>query len=147
MRVILFGAILALGTIFTACKKDKNTPEQANLPNGQYRLVEMHQADSTGLDSVGIKFVNSSLSLSFDDASKSAKLAGKAEAVTIKGAYKVAGANSLTEAKIAATKVAATENDLAVMDILIAGQSFEHKGIKVVVQTKDKGYLVFSVQK
>lgn len=147
MRVIFFGAVLAIGTVFTACKKDKDMPAQAQLPAGQYRLIEMHQADSTGIDSTGVVFNGSSLSLSFDEASRSAKLAGKAEAMTIRGAYQVAGDTVLTDAKIASTKVAGTVNDLAVVEILNAGQSFARKGLKVIVYSKDKGYLVFSTQK
>lgn len=147
MRVIFFGAVLAIGTFVTACKKDKNGSAPAQLPGGQYRLIEMHQADSTGIDSAGVAFNGSSLSLTFDEASRSAKLAGKAEAVNINGGYKVDGDVHLTDAKIASTKVVATANDLAVIQILNAGQSFVHRGLKVILQTKDKGYLVFSMQK
>lgn len=148
MKVIFFSAIIALTTVFTACKKNKDMPsEQAKLPNGQYRLIEMHRADSTGLDSAGVKFTNSSLRLTFNEAGRSASLAGKADSLNITGTYKIAGDIGLTDAKIGSTKNVATENDIAVIEILAASQSFVHKGITVVLHTKDKGDLVFSMQK
>lgn len=150
MRITFFVTMLALGTAFTACKKDNNNndgQQPGKLPAGQYRLVEMHRADSTGLDSTGVRFLNSTLNLSFDAAGRSAKLAGKADAVNINGAYKVEATNLLKNAKIATSKITGTENDLAAINILESGQKFEEKGIKVIIHSKDKGYLVFSMEK
>lgn len=149
MRTIIFAGLIAVATIFTACKKDKNdiAPEQTTLPAGQYRLVEMHQADSTGVDTTGVRFVNSSLNLSFDNTARTAKLNGKAENISHRGTYTVAETNILKDAKIASSKVAGTENDMAVMNILLTAEKFERKGLAVIIYAKNKGYLKFSTQK
>ena len=150
MKIILFATLLSVATIFSACKKDKNTTppiEQNELPKGQYRLTEMHQADSTGIDSAGVKFPKSTMILSFDNAAKTANLTGKAESMTINGGYKVGGSNALTDPVFTSDRTVATENDLAVLDMLENGESFKNEGDDVVIETEDKGYLTFSMQK
>lgn len=79
MRVIFFGAVLAIGTVCTMPKKDKNisqSPEQAKLADGYDQSPEMNQPDIPGLGYSDVKFGNGSLSFSFDEAGRSETLTG-----------------------------------------------------------------------
>jgi hypothetical protein len=149
MKTKFLATLVVIAAAFTACKKDndQNPGDGAPLPKGQYRLIEMHEFNAQGKDSATVEFPLSALSLTFDPATRSANVSGKPETVLLTGSYKVRGKDSLKEAKISTSKIAPGENDMKVVQFLELGQQFETKGGTVIINTKDKGYLVFSMQK
>ncbi|KIO77741.1 hypothetical protein TH53_07355 [Pedobacter lusitanus] len=150
MKTNFLVALLAVASTFAACKKDNNNgpqPEDTKLPSGQYRLIESVQYDQSGKDSASVKFPVSNLSLTFDQDKKTAAVTGKPEGVQVTGTYNVNPANALTDAVIKTTKIAASPNDLLVVGLLEKGETFEAKGGTVTLMAKDKGRLVFSMQK
>lgn len=149
MKTKFLATLLVIAAAFTACKKDndQNPGEGAPLPKGQYRLIEMHEFNAQGKDSAKVEFPLSGLSLTFDQATRTANLSGKPETVQVTGSYTVRGSNTLKDAKISTSKIAPGENDMKVVQFLELGQQFEAKAGTVIINTKDKGYLVFSMQK
>lgn len=148
MKIKFLATLVVIAAAFTACKKDNDqNPEETALPTGQYRLIEMHEFDAQGKDSSTVKFPVSALSLTFDQAAKTANLSGKPENIQLTGTYTVTGQNGLKDAKISTSKIAPGEHDMKVVQFLELGQQFETKGGTVVINTKDQGYLVFSMQK
>ncbi|WP_316753464.1 hypothetical protein [Pedobacter gandavensis] len=140
--------LLVIATAFIACKKDKVQEEENTvLPTGKYRLIEMMQSDVEGKDSVSIKYPLSSLSLVFDQKEKTAQVYGIPETLPMRASYKVGANGGLAEAKVSTAKSVPGENDLTVADLLASGNKYESKGGSVVVHTKNRGYLVFSMQK
>ncbi|MCX2451609.1 hypothetical protein OQX61_10075 [Pedobacter sp. PLR] len=140
--------LLVIATAFIACKKDKvQEPEENVLPTGKYRLIEMMQSNAEGKDSVSVKYPLSSLSLTFDQDKKTANVSGKPEFLQMTGSYKVSADGRLTDGKVSTSKGVPGENDLNVADFLAIGEKYELKGGSVVVHTRNKGYLVFSMQK
>lgn len=148
MRNKFLAALLVIATAFTACKKDKvQEPEEKVLPEGKYRLIEMVQSDITGKDSVAVKYPVSSLSLTFNQEKKTADVSGKPELLQMNGTFNVNPDGSLSDAKVSTSRSVPGENDLTVADLLTAGEKYEVKGGTVIVHAKQKGHLVFSMQK
>lgn len=149
MKIKFLATLVVIAAAFTACKKDndQNPGDGTPLPKGQYRLIEMHEFNAQGKDSAKVEFPVSGLSLTFDQATRTANLSGKPETIQLTGSYTVRGNNTLKDAKISTSKIAPGENDMKVVQFLELGQQFETKGGTVIINTKDKGYLVFSMQK
>lgn len=147
MKIKFLATLVVIAAAFTACKKDNQNPEETVLPTGKYRLVEMHEFNAQGKDSSTVEFPVSALSLTFDQATKTANVSGKPENIHLTGAYTVKGKDGLKDAKISTSKIAPAEHDMKVVQFLELGQQFEAKGGTVRINTKDKGYLVFSMQK
>jgi hypothetical protein len=150
MKTKFLVALLAVATTFAACKKDNNDspkPEDTKLPAGTYRLIESVQYDKAGKDSTSVKFPLSNLSLTFDQEKQTASVSGQPEVIQVSGTYNVKTNSALADAAIKTSKIAATENDLIVVGLLENGDKYEAKGATVTVNAKDKGRLVFSMQK
>ncbi|SEB10680.1 hypothetical protein [Pedobacter hartonius] len=148
MKIKFLVAFLAVATAFTACKKDNDdTTPGKKLPTGQYRLIESVQYDSAGKDSATVKFPLSSLSLSFDQNKKAANIVGKPESLNIVGSYNVKANSALTDKLISTSKIIGTVNDGLVVTLLQNGTAYEATSGTVTIKAKDKGYLVFSMQK
>jgi hypothetical protein len=149
MKIKFLATLVVIAAAFTACKKDndQNPGDGATLPKGQYRLIEMHEFNAQGKDSATVEFPVSALSLTFDQAKRTANLSGKPESIQLTGSYQVRGQGTLKDAKISTSRITPTENDMKVVQFLELGQQFETKGGTVIINTKDKGYLVFSMQK
>ncbi|MNR17070.1 hypothetical protein D3C85_1337120 [compost metagenome] len=107
----------------------------------------MHEFNAQGKDSSTVEFPVSALSLTFDQATKTANVSGKPENIQLTGTYTVKGKDSLKDAKISTSKIAPGQHDMKVVEFLELGQQFEAKAGTVTINTKDKGYLVFSMQK
>lgn len=148
MKNKFLAVLLVIAAAFTACKKDKvQAPEEKTLPSGKYRLIEMVQSDVAGKDSVSTKYPVSSLSLTFDQDKKTANVSGKPEILQITGSYNVKSDEVLADAKVSTSRNVPGENDLNVADLLSAGEKYELKGGSVIIHAKNKGFLVFSMQK
>ena len=148
MKNKFLAVLLVIAATFTACKKDKiQEPEAKVLPAGKYRLVEMVQTDAAGKDSLSVKYPISSLSLSFDQEKQTANVAGKPELLQMTGSYNVTADAGLRDAKVSTSRSVPGENDLHVADFLALGEKYEVKGGTVIIHTKNKGYLIFSMQK
>ncbi|RQO74849.1 hypothetical protein DBR43_05570 [Pedobacter sp. KBW06] len=149
MKTQFLATLVVIAAAFTACKKDndQNPGDGAALPKGQYRLIEMHQLNAQGKDSATVEFPVSGLSLTFDQAKQTANVSGKPENIQLSGSYTVSDKDGLKDVKISTSKIAPGENDMKVVQFLELGQQFENKGRNVIIHTKDKGYLVFSMQK
>lgn len=148
MKNKFLAVLLVIATAFIACKKDKEqAPEENVLPTGKYRLIEMMQSDVAGKDSVSVKYPISTLSLTFDQDKKTANVEGRPELLHMAGSYNVKADGSLTDAKVSTSRSVPGENDLNVADLLTIGEKYEVKGGTIIVHAKNKGYLVFSMQK
>lgn len=148
MKNKFLAVLLVIAAAFTACKKDKvQEPQENVLPAGKYRLIEMQQTDAAGKDSVTVKYPVSSLSLTFDQEKQTANVTGKPELLQMTGSYNVKADGSLTDAKVSTSRSVPGENDMNVADHLTAGEKFEVKGGTIIIHAKNKGYLVFSMQK